>query len=216
MSSRYQRQDRFFKKAKADKFVARSVYKLEELDQRYSLFKKNQYIVDLGCSPGSWLQYLNDAIGRKGALIGYDIVEPRIQPSPRTRCFVADVKTLTKEQVLGDLNDLLNELHPPKDDTQPVQQVSAVVSDMAPKLTGIRDADQAKSVDLVRHGLILAEAIVKPNGFFLAKLFQGRDTDAFLVEVKEVFKDVKLLKPEATRDGSREVFVIARNRRPTK
>jgi 23S rRNA (uridine2552-2'-O)-methyltransferase len=102
---------------------------------------------------------------------------------------------------------------PPEGPLPPSFLADGVISDMAPKLTGIRDADQAKSVELARSALALAEKIVKPEGYFVAKLFQGHDTDDLVKDVKAVFKEVKLLKPEATREGSREVFLIARERR---
>ncbi|MEO1230431.1 MAG: RlmE family RNA methyltransferase [Myxococcota bacterium] len=201
-SGRYNRHDRFYEKAKADKYVARSVYKLDELDRRYGLIKKNQTIVDLGCAPGSWLQYLAEKVGRKGAVVGYDIVPVEMGFGPRVVAHVADVKTLTPTRILEDLAELT---------TKPVD---ALISDMAPKLTGIRDADQAKSVEMVGYGLRLAQALLQPDrGVFVAKLFQGRDTDGLVEDVRKAFREVKLLKPEATRDGSREVFVLGRNLR---
>lgn len=208
--SRYQQKDRFFKQAKDDAFVARSIYKLEELDRRYKLFKKGQTLIDLGCSPGSWLQYLSVKLGKKGRLLGYDIVPCDVAFGPTVLTRVADVQTLSPETIWADFETLK-----PSDASGQAPRVSvdALVSDMAPKLSGIRDADQARSVLLVRYALNLAEATVKPGGFFVAKLFQGRDTDAFVGEIKTVFKEVKLLKPEATREGSREVFVLARERR---
>lgn len=204
----YKPQDHFFKKAKQDQFVARSVYKLEELDRRFSLFKRGLKIVDLGAAPGSWAQYIAKAIGKKGRLIGYDLEPLSVNPGPNAVAFQRDVMTLEAEQVLQDLAEALQK---PMD---PRRRIDAIVSDMAPKLTGIRDADQAKSAELVENGLRLADALVKEGGFFVAKLFQGRDTDEVVQHVKVVFKEVKLLKPEATREGSREVFVLGRARRP--
>lgn len=249
--SRYQRQDRFFKKAKDQEYAARSVYKLEEIQRRYTLLKKGARIVDLGCAPGSWLQFLEKQIGKKGATVGYDIVPVSVGTSKNVRAFVADVAELTADRVRGDLATLVADLKnrtaaatpPPPEpipdafrkkvddepeapapeepevaEPEPVHvppnlRIDGLISDMAPKLTGIRDADQAKSVALTTHALRLAEELVVEGGFFVAKLFQGRDTDEFVQDIKRVFKDVKLLKPEATRDGSREVFVVARGRR---
>lgn len=244
--SRYQRQDRFFKKAKHDQYAARSVYKLEELDRRYQLIKAGHRLVDLGCAPGSWLQYLSKALGKKGAVVGYDLADVEVNPGKNVRTWVANVEDLTPERVRADLAQLILDLKTkpapeapapveasadepdatPEADEAPAPEEAAappappnlridgLVSDMAPKLTGIRDADQARSVAINGHALRLAEALVNPGGYFVAKLFQGRDTDEFVAEVKKVFKDVKLQKPEATRDGSREVFVVARLRKP--
>jgi 23S rRNA (uridine2552-2'-O)-methyltransferase len=209
--SRYRPQDRFFHRAKQEKYAARSIYKLEEIDRRHHLFSKGDRVVDLGAAPGSWLQYVADAVGKKGCVVGYDI-EPVTVGAPNAESFVADVAELDAERVLRDVAVLMARIKdkdPPEGPLPPSFLASGVISDMAPKLTGIRDADQAKSVALARHALVLAAAVVKPEGYFVAKLFQGRDTDELVKEVKEHFKDVKLLKPEATREGSREVFLIA-------
>ncbi len=212
--SHYNAKDRFYKQAKTDQYAARSVYKLEELDRRYGLFKKGQQIVDLGCAPGSWLQFLADKVGKKGVVLGYDIVPSKVALSPPAVWQVADVFELTPAQVLVELYTLRHGEPPPDPEQPPPMRIDAVVSDMAPKLTGIRDADQAKSVAIQSEALRLADALVKPGGFFVAKLFQGRDTDEFVRHVKARYKEAKLLKPEATREGSREVFLLARGKRP--
>ena len=219
-SSRYKRHDRFFERAKQDKFVARSVYKLDELDRRYGLIQKKHTVVDLGCAPGSWLQYLAERVGRKGAVVGYDLEEVGLALGPRVRAHIADVSRLTPSRVWADVAALLADLGsaPPPDPSAleaRAPRVDALVSDMAPKLTGIRDADQAKSVEMVGRALRLARALLPSGrGVFVAKLFQGRDTDTLVQDVKQAFRDVKLLKPEATREGSREVFVLGRGLRP--
>lgn len=219
-SSRYRRQDRFFQRAKKDQFAARSIYKLDELDRRYGLFASKQTVVDLGSAPGSWLQYLGERVGKKGLVVGYDLVEVEVGLGPRVKALVADVTRLTPARIQADVAAFLAGLDgepPPSSEgaaaTQP--RVDALVSDMAPKLTGIRDADQARSVAMVGHALRLARALLPVDrGVFVAKLFQGRDTDALVAEVKRAFREVKLLKPEATREGSREVFVLGRTLRP--
>ena len=209
----YKSKDRFYKQAKQDHYAARSVYKLEELDRRYHLFKKGQQIVDLGCSPGSWLQFVAEKIGKKGLVLGYDIVPAQVAPIPPAAWEVGDIYALTPTAVLVALYTLRHGEPPPDPDHPPPMRIDAVISDMAPKLTGIRDADQAKSVELQSEALRLAEGLVKPGGFFVAKLFQGRDTDEFVRLVKAAYKEAKLLKPEATREGSREVFLLARGKR---
>lgn len=216
-SSKYNQKDRFFHRAKQDKFVARSVYKLDELNKRYQLLGKNNVVVDLGCAPGSWLQYLSEHVGRKGMVLGYDLVPIELSLGPRVHAHIASVTELTLEQVQSDLQALRNSAQPSNDPSAPPPAVDALISDMAPKLTGIRDADQAKSVGLVEYALGLSQALLRPEkGVFVAKLFQGRDSDELVSKVKKAFYDVKLLKPEATREGSREVFVLGRRLRPGK
>lgn len=206
--ARYERQDRFFHRAKQDQYVARSVYKLDELDRRYRLVSKGDAVVDLGCAPGSWLQYLGEKVGKKGLALGYDLEPVTIPLAASVTTHVADVFDLTPERVLDDAAAAAS-----RDEKPP--KMAALLSDMAPKLTGIRDADQARSVHLVEWALRLARGLFEPGrGVFVAKLFQGRDTDGLVAEVKQAFREVKLLKPEATREGSREVFVLGRTLRP--
>lgn len=221
--SRYNRQDRFFKKAKQDSYAARSVYKLEEIDRRFHIFKKGARIVDLGCAPGSWLQYLADAVGPHGLVVGYDLAPVTISAGPQVVAFQADVHALDAARIRRDVCEALARGAAGREETgDPGEagregrgevRIDALISDMAPKLSGIRDADQARSIGLVEQALGLAEATVAAGGAFVAKVFQGRDTDALLLRVKRSFAEVRVLKPEATREGSREVFIVARARR---
>lgn len=203
----YNPKDRFFKKAKQDAFVARSAYKLEEIDRRHQLIEKGARIVDLGASPGSWMQYLAKAVGQNGAVVGYDLEPVKIASGPRAKTFVADVYALTPEAIRAEIAGITGE-----DPTGEVR-IDAVLSDMAPKLSGIRDADQARSIGLVERALELADVLLGERGFFVAKFFQGRDADALQKRVREMFVEVKMLRPEATREGSREAFIIAKGRR---
>lgn len=200
MARVYDPKDRFYQRAKKDGFVARSVYKLEELDARHQLVKAGDRIVDLGCSPGSWLQYLSKAVGEKGLVVGYDLVPVRAGGA-NVLTFEVDVYELTPARIRADAGL-------PED-----ARFDALVSDMAPKTTGIRDADQARAIGLVEHALALASELVTDDGVFAAKVFQGRGFDELLQATRDVFKTVKALRPKATRQGSREAFVIARARR---
>jgi 23S rRNA (uridine2552-2'-O)-methyltransferase len=217
-SSRYTRKDHFHQRAKSERWVARSVYKLEELNRRFSLIRKNDRVVDFGCAPGSWLQYLGDVVGRKGAVVGYDVEPVEVGLPPQVRFHRADIAGLTTERIRADLASVWSSVRrkPAPDPVPKSFGPHAVLSDMAPKLTGVRDADQARSVELAEHALRLAEALMpSPQGpaHFVAKIFQGRETDAFVSRVKQGFHKVRLIKPEATREGSREVFVVAEGRR---
>ncbi|MGF1511386.1 MAG: SAM-dependent methyltransferase [Myxococcota bacterium] len=210
---RYTKQDRFHRKAKQDHFAARSVYKLEELDRRFRVVRKGDKIVDLGSAPGSWLQYLSQAVGKKGIVVGYDIAAISINPGLNVRAFETPVEALNPDRVRQDLSDWTAERKgvPAPSPVPPSFGADVLLSDMAPKLTGIRDADQVRQIALADHALGLAIRVLKPNGRFVAKLFQGRETDDFLLRCKRAFRIVRLIKPEATREGSREVFVVAEN-----
>jgi 23S rRNA (uridine2552-2'-O)-methyltransferase len=198
MAREYQQRDKYYKQAKKDGFVARSVYKLEEIDARHQLLKAGDRVVDFGCSPGSWLQYIGEAIGPKGVILGYDLVPPRVTVS-NARTFVADIHELTAEIIKEHAED-------------PEFTATVVLSDMAPKTTGIRDADQARSIGLVEHALYLADALLVGDAVFAAKVFQGRGFDELVQDMKKQFQKVKTLRPKATRHGSREAFIIARGR----
>lgn len=203
----YKPQDRFFKKAKKDNFVARSAYKLEEIDRRHQIIHHGARIVDLGAAPGSWMQYLAKTVGQNGAVVGYDIEPVRVAAGDRAKTFVADVFELTPDAVRREIAGITGE-----DPDGPIR-VDAVLSDMAPKLSGIRDTDQARSIALVEKALELAVALLGDDGVFVAKFFQGRDADALQKRVRELFTEVKMLRPEATREGSREAFIVAKGRR---
>lgn len=172
------------------------------------MLASGDYVVDLGCSPGSWLQYAAKVVGQKGAVLGYDLVPPRVELGPSVAIFEADVHTITPQRLLSDLRAIVPALDPAL--TQPFH---VLLSDMAPKTIGVRDADQARSIGLVEVALYLATQVVKPGGHFVAKTFEGRGVDALVLLVKKEFRSVKVQKPKATREGSREMFVVGRERR---
>lgn len=197
---RYRKKDHFHQRAKSEHFAARSVYKLEELDERFGLLRRGAVIVDLGCAPGSWLQYLAKQLGPTGRAVGYDAAPVEVTLPATITAHQADVFDLSPDRIRADLGG--------------AQPIAGLISDMAPKLTGVMDADQTRSVGLAERALWLATELVAPDGFFLAKLFQGRGVDPLLAETRMHFRRVKLLKPKATRDGSREAFVVGLGRRP--
>ncbi|MCC7380806.1 MAG: RlmE family RNA methyltransferase [Deltaproteobacteria bacterium] len=170
-------------------------------------------MVDLGCSPGSWLQYLAEKVGERGVVIGYDLVPTKVSLGGNVHTFVADASELSPLRIEDDLARALG-----VEDVEAARaakrlRADAVLSDMAPKTTGIRDADQARSIGLVEGALALALELLTPRGVFVAKVFQGRGFDALMNDVRRQFREVRALKPEATRQGSREAFIVAKTRR---
>lgn len=187
------RHDRFYQRAKREHFAARSVYKLQEIDQRFRVLRAGARVLDLGCWPGSWLQYAAQAVGAKGVLVGVDRFPVEVPvPAPGVRQLVGDVFALPPEQLLGDL-----------------PAFDAVLSDMAPDTTGVRNADQARSEALFTRALELAEATLAPGGNFVAKLFQGPGWNDLLARCRRRFTQVKTLKPAGTRKDSIEQYVVA-------
>ena len=188
-------QDFYFKKARKEGYPARSVYKLEEAQQKYRLLKKGDKVLDLGCHPGSWSLYAAKAVGVQGLVVGIDLQKTK---------GVGKKGTATIHWLRGDITDeemlaAVRELTPAFD---------AVVSDMAPRTTGNKWADQQQALHLSRRSLAVAEKMLKPGGNYYCKVFQGEDVDDFVQEVRSRFKTVRLVKPKSSRPESREMFVL--------
>lgn len=186
-------QDHYFHRAKKEHFLARAVYKLEEIQQRYKLLKPGYRVLDLGASPGSWLQFCSSIVGSRGLLLGVDLKDI-------THAFPANVIIMQRDVFAPGFPEELADRYPPFD---------VVLSDMAPATSGIRVADSARSALLVEQALQIARLTLKPNGHFLAKIFQGTDFHDLLPEVKKAFTQVKVVKPAASRKQSKEVYILA-------
>jgi 23S rRNA (uridine2552-2'-O)-methyltransferase len=186
------RHDAFFRKARDQGFVARSVFKLEEIDRKLRLLRSGDRVLDLGCRPGSWLQYARQKVGAFGAVVGIDR-EALPAPVPGTRVIVGDVFTATDGELLGDL-----------------AAFDLVLSDMAPDTTGIRATDQARSVRLFEEALARAVRLLAPGGAFVGKIFQGPDTEALKKQMAAHFADVRFIKPEGSRRESIEMFLAGK------
>lgn len=189
----FQVQDHYFQRAKKERYLARAVYKLQEIQKKHRILHKGSRVLDLGAAPGSWMQFTEPIIGSRGLLVGVDLQPISYRPGRH-------VVTLRQDIFDESFPDKLKELYGPFD---------AVLSDMAPKTSGIKVADAARSALLVERALEIAEAVLKPRGHFLAKIFQGSDFHQILSDVKKRFKRVKVIKPDATRKGSKEVYILA-------
>jgi 23S rRNA (uridine2552-2'-O)-methyltransferase len=192
LADRSARRDRFHQKAKREGFAARAVYKLEEIDGKVSLFRPGDRVLDLGCAPGSWLQYARTKIGERGVLVGLDR-GPLQRPPANARLLVGDVMTIDVATLKGDL---------------PVFDV--VLSDMAPDTSGIRHVDQARSEALFERALEIATATLALGGNFVGKLFQGPDFKKLTDAVRVKFDTLKIVKPESSRQISIEQYVVGK------
>lgn len=192
LRDRTKRHDTFFKKARDHGFAARSVFKLEDLDKRFRLLHPGERVLDLGCRPGSWLQYAVKVVGPNGVVLGLDR-QPLPVPVPGAKVLIGDVYAISDEELL---------------DGQ--RAYDAVLSDMAPDTTGIRATDQARSVALVEEALGRAERLLAPGGVFVAKIFQGPDVAVLRKRMNERFSDVHLVKPEASRASSTELYLVGK------
>lgn len=187
------RQDAFYRKAKAQNLRARSAFKIDEVQRRWKLVRQGDAAVDLGASPGGFLQILGKEVGQKGRIVGVDLDE--IQPlAPNIETLVADVYD-------EDLPDRLRE-------ALGRDKVKLVTSDLAPKTTGIRSTDEARSLALCERALDIARELLEPGGHFVAKIFMGAGFEDFAAAVRSEFHEQRILRPEATRTHSREAYVV--------
>lgn len=195
LRTRAGRHDPFYDRAKKENFAARSVYKLQEIDEKYHLLRPGARVLDLGCRPGSWLQYAKKRTDPSGVLVGIDRT-PLDIVIPGARILVGDVFTVTPEEFRGSL-----------------AAFDVVMSDMAPDTSGVRHLDQARSEGLFERALELAEALLAPGGHFLGKLFQGPDWNRLLVRCRGSFAEVRTVKPEGSRKDSIEQYIVGLRRK---
>jgi 23S rRNA (uridine2552-2'-O)-methyltransferase len=189
----YNPKDRFFKKAKEEGYAARSVYKLQELDQKFKLLRPEQTILDLGAAPGSWSQYASQKIGDKGRILGVDLTEVKV--SLGNAVFIqADLRDLKLDEVFAEHGFQ--------------SQFDVVMSDMAPNTTGIKSVDQDRSFALCELALDCARRYLKPQGSFVCKFFHSGDFGQLRAQIKKEFTRVDALKPESTRSISKEIFLV--------
>lgn len=195
LGERRHRHDPFHQRAKKEGYAARSIYKLEEIDQKHRLFKPGWRVLDLGCRPGSWLQYAAKQVGPAGRLVGIDR-QPLDVVIPGARIVVGDVFEVGLDELRGDLDAF-----------------DIVLSDMAPDTSGIRSMDQARSETLFERALEIAEATVAPGGNFVGKLFQGPAFNDLIKRCRAGWTKVATLKPRGTRQESIEQYVIGLGRK---
>jgi 23S rRNA (uridine2552-2'-O)-methyltransferase len=184
-------EDHYSQRAKKERFPARSVYKLKEIQKKYRLIKKGNKILDLGCAPGSWLLYAADLTGNTGQVIGIDLVPVKIQVPAHVKIMTGDILSMDDGffSTLG-------------------QDFDVVMSDMAPSTTGNRLVDTTRSFNLCQMALTLAQSTLKTGGSFVCKIFQGEDFKEFSDSVKAVFNRHKIFKPQSTRKASKEIYII--------
>jgi 23S rRNA (uridine2552-2'-O)-methyltransferase len=189
--------DAYRLKAQAEGFASRAIYKLKAIDGKYRLFRQGQRVLDLGCAPGSWLQYIAGRVGPQGLVVGVDLDKPRIPLKPPLRFITGDVLSLDFEAIAG---------------ISPYFDV--IVSDLAPNTSGIKSVDQERSLRLAEHALTTAQKFLAPGGHFLVKIFEGPDTPGLMSRLKEQFKDCHRIKPAGSRPSSKEYYLLGLGRQP--
>ncbi|HEX2227186.1 MAG TPA: RlmE family RNA methyltransferase [Candidatus Binatia bacterium] len=192
----YKRQDVYYKKAKQEGYRSRAAYKLLELQQRFHLLRPGDLVVDLGAAPGGWLQVAAKSVAPKGKVIGVDLQPMDFFREPNIELLQGDI---TADEIQEKIKTLLG------------APAHCIISDLAPKLSGIRDADAARCLVLNQTALRVAVRILRPGGSLLIKSFISNDLHAFTAELKGFFRLVERTRPEATRQRSSEFYFCARD-----
>ncbi len=187
--------DHYTKRAKEENWLARSVYKLEEIDIRHRLIKNGARVMDLGCYPGSWSQYVLERVGKNGEVIGIDIEIPKRISAPNFRFIRGDALGLEPEALFRETGE-----------------IDLLLSDMAPNTTGNNITDCARSLALAGRALDIAVRLLKKDHDFLCKVFEGEDFKYFKERVTEYFGQVRLIRPLAVRKRSREIYLLGKKR----
>lgn len=190
-----QERDPYVQQARRDGWRSRAVYKLEQIDQKERIIRPDMVCVDLGSAPGGWSQYITRRLKGRARIVAVDVLPMDALPEV--------------EFIQGDFEDdaILAQLLAATGE----RAVDLVMSDMAPNISGIKGVDQPRSMALVELALDLARQVLKPGGSFVCKVFQGEGFDAFVADARTTFGKVRVMKPKASRAGSREVYLVARN-----
>ncbi|MFC1837627.1 SAM-dependent methyltransferase [Thermodesulfobacteriota bacterium] len=188
-------QDHYFKKAKKEKYPARSVYKLEEAQKKHRFIKNGDTILDFGCHPGSWSIYAARVVGPQGLVVGVDLQETKRVSIAKAAEIVWLCDDIMSDDIVGKLQGIR-------------KTFQVIVSDIAPQTSGNRWVDQQQSLNLARRVYELAGFLLKNGGNFYVKVFEGEDFKEFVDSVRKSFKTVKIIKPKSSRSESREVFVL--------
>lgn len=193
-----QEKDPYVKQARAAGYRARAAFKLLELDEKDRLLRPGLKVVDLGAAPGSWAQVAAEKVGESGRVVALDILP--MDSLPGVEIIEGDFR---EQDVLDKLEARVGE------------RVDLVLSDMAPNLSGITVADQARSMHLAELALDFARQWLEPNGRFVVKLFQGEGFDAFVREARATFRSVRIRKPKSSRRESREAYLVGDGLKPS-
>jgi 23S rRNA (uridine2552-2'-O)-methyltransferase len=195
MAKPYDPKDFYYRKAKKAGLRARSAFKIDEILKRHRLLAKGDAVLDLGAAPGGFLQILAEAVGEEGVAVGVDLEPVRNLGKGWVRTGIVDL-------LAPDALERIRALHP--------GPFRLVTSDMAPKTIGIKITDEARSLELVRMALAVAEETLAPGGAFVAKVFMGGDFPALRKELQGRFAEVHVVRPQATRESSYEVYVLGK------
>ncbi len=186
----------YYKKAKEENYRSRATYKLVQANEKYQFIRRDDVVVDLGAAPGGWIQAARKMTGKNGFVLGIDLkpIEPFTQEYIRT--IICD---LTEPEIVEKILTFLP------------RKADAVISDAAPNITGVWEVDHARQIDLATNALEISLNILRPLGNFFVKVFEGDLLNDFIQTVKTHFENVKIVKPQASRAKSSEMYILAMN-----
>jgi len=184
----------YYKKAKEENYRSRATYKLVQANEKYGFIQRNDIVVDLGAAPGGWIQAARKMTGKNGFVLGVDLkpIDPFTQEYVRT--IVAD---LTEPGIVEEIRSFL------------AREADVVISDAAPNITGVWEVDHARQIDLATKSLEIAQCLLRPSGNFFVKVFEGDLLNDFIQTLKNLFETVKIVKPQASRAKSSEMYLLA-------
>jgi 23S rRNA (uridine2552-2'-O)-methyltransferase len=188
------KRDYYYQKAKAENYRSRATYKLSQTARAYHFIRRGDVVVDLGAAPGGWIQAARKITGKTGFVLGVDL-KP-ISPFPQ-----AYIKTLVADFTEPETLELIADFLPRKADV--------VISDASPNISGIWEIDNARQIDLARQALKVALSLLRPSGNFFVKVFEGNMMPSFVKQVKKKFEVVRIIKPNASRARSSEMYLLA-------
>lgn len=192
--------DEYYNKAKQQGYRARSAYKLKQIDREVDLLTNGMTVVDLGAAPGGWMQVAAEAVGARGRVVGVDL-----QRIDDLDDYDAEVETIKGDMTEEDTRDEIKK-------AAGAGGVDVVVSDMAPNMTGEYSLDHARSVHLARMAFETAQEVLKEGGHFAVKVFDGQDFQDFVADVEEAFNYTRVMSPDASRESSSELYVVAKSK----
>ncbi len=193
----YNRKDSFYRKAKQEGYRSRASYKLLELHQKYKIFKKDDAVLDVGAAPGGWSQVVLQLLGNNGVVVGVDILNITPINDKRFHFINGDIRNETTFTEISKIRDSFD----------------VIISDVAPNTTGQKFVDHQNSINLIKMVISFSKTLLKKDGTLLFKLFDGEDREQLVKSLKDNFNEVKIIRPDATRKNSFEIYIICKGYR---
>ena len=197
MSKRWlseRRREYYHRRAKEEGYASRAAFKLIQIDERFGFLKDARRVLDLGSAPGGWLQVVSEVIGDDGMVLGVDLVKIRDMGLPGVDTLIGDITT---EDTIQEIREFFH------------GRVEVILSDMSPDVSGNWDLDQFRQIHLARITLVMADELLRQDGWLVVKTFQGLEHERYVHEVRAMFEKVKIVKPKASRKQSAEIYLVA-------